>query len=167
MTDSTTPPLHPDLAPLGDLVGAWSGAGTGSYPTIESFGYLEQISFTATPKPFLAYRQQTWATDDGRPLHVEVGYLRIAAPGRVEWMISHPIGITELSEGTLMPTGTGFVLALESTTIALSSTAESVTAVNRILRLAGDQLSYELEMAAVGHSMTHHLAASLQKVPAA
>ncbi len=167
MTDRPPPALHPDLLVLRDLVGTWSGAGTGSYPTIEPFGYLEQISFSHGIKPFLTYQQQTWASDDGRPLHVETGYLRLPSPGRVEWMISHPTGITELAEGSLLETGTGFVLAVESSTIAMSATAKEVIAVNRVYRLAADQLSYELDMAAVGQPLIHHLAASLHKRPAA
>jgi hypothetical protein len=157
-------PLHPDLAVLSGLIGTWAGAGTGSYPTIETFGYLERITVTHGPKPFLSYTQRTWAADDGRPLHVETGYLRVPSPSRVEFIVSHATGVSEIGEGSLIETNTGFVLAIESTSIGLPASATQVTAVNRTIRLAADQLSYELEMAAVGHPLTHHLAASLQQV---
>ena len=157
--------LHPDVEILSPLLGAWEGRGRGEYPTIDGFEYLESVTFAHVGKPFLTYTQRTHAADDGRPLHAETGYLRAPGGQRVELVIAHPTGITEIDEGPIEITAGGLILTLSSTTIGLSGSAKSVTAVERHIELDGDELRYRLAMAAVGHPMTHHLQAHLARTP--
>ena len=159
----TSPPLHPDLIALAPLVGTWSGSGRGEYPTIESFGYAETIEFGHVGKPFLAYAQHTSAADDGRPHHAERGYWRVPSPGRIELVLAHPTGVVEVYEGTLSENEDGFDLDLETTTIGLTASAKEVTAMRRRFRLRGDELAYDVDMAAVGQPLQHHLAATLRR----
>lgn len=158
------PDPHPGIAALAPLLGTWSGAGTGDYPTIAPFAYTEEISFGHAGKPFLTYTQRTRG-DDGRPLHAETGYLRMPSAHRVELVLAHPTGVTEIDEGTLTAQDDGFVIDVHSTTIGLSESAKDVMALRRSITLRGDELHYTVLMAAVGQPLVHHLTATLHRQP--
>ena len=155
--------LHEHCRPLAFLLGVWSGAGEGDYPTIRPFSYLEEVTFGHVGKPFLTYGQKTRDRDSGEPLHAETGYLRAVGPNDVELVIAQPSGIVELHRGTVE----GQVLDLELEGILVTGTAKSVVDVERSFRVHQDPdsgrqaLVYDLSMAAVGQPMTHHLHAEL------
>ena len=155
--------LHPDLAAVSPLLGTWAGSGEGRYPTIEGFAYDEEVTFGHVGKPFLAYGQRTRAPDDGRPLHAETGYLRLPAPGRIELVLAHPTGITEVEEGTVVVDDGALVIEVATSAVARTSTAKDVAALERSIRVEGDRLTYEVRMAAVGLPLQHHLAAVLER----
>jgi len=153
------PPVHDAIAHLSFLIGHWAGKGSGHYPTIDDFAYGEQVWFEHVGKPFLSYRQGTKHAETGLPLHAEAGYLRPVGSTGVELVLVQPSGIVELHEGEV----DGTSLRLRSTAVLTTSTAKEVTAVERSIRVDGDQLSYDLSMAAVGLEFQHHLAATLVK----
>ncbi|HAY70022.1 MAG TPA: fatty acid-binding-like protein [Acidimicrobiaceae bacterium] len=162
--------LHPDCEQLGFLLGVWRGAGEGSYPTIESFGYTEEVTFSHVGKPFLGYTQKTKHAVSGAPLHAEAGYLRAVGAGRVEFVVVQPSGIVELHSGTVdRGTVDGGALVLQLDGVHTTPTAKSVTDVHRqiwVEQHAGvTTLAYQVSMAAVGEPLTHHLRATLVQQP--
>ncbi|MGA8544567.1 MAG: FABP family protein [Mycobacterium sp.] len=157
------PDLHPDLQALAPLLGTWQGHGSGTYPTIEPFDYLEEVAFSHVGKPFLIYGQKTKSAVDGKPLHAETGYLRVPRTGHVELVLAHPSGITEIEVGTYTADGTTIELEMTTANIGLTPTAKEVTALGRSFRVDGDELSYSLRMGAVGQPLQHHLSAVLHR----
>ena len=77
--------LHPGLSAVAGLIGTWRGEGAGEYPTIDSFTYTEEVTFTDVGKPFLHYVQRTWSPA-GAPMHTETGYLRLVDGSAVEFV---------------------------------------------------------------------------------
>lgn len=152
--------LHPDVAHLDFLLGTWRGAGSGEYPTIESFTYLEEVTFAHVGKPFLAYTQKTRHAVTEKPLHAEAGYLRPVGLDRLEFVVAQPSGIVEVDDGTLE----GQRIDLHSRSVHGTATAKDVTAVRRLITVDEDTLTYELDMAAVGRPLQHHLRADLHRV---
>ena len=56
----TQPPApHPAVAPLAFLLGKWRGEGEGSFPTISSFRYGEELLFSHHPSKVAAPREKS------------------------------------------------------------------------------------------------------------
>jgi hypothetical protein len=150
--------LNPDLEPVAWLLGAWAGEGEGWYPTVADFAYREESTWTHAGKPFLAYTQTTRALDDGRPLHGERGYLRVAG-GQFEFVVAHSNGVVEIETGAV-----DSVIALRSISVACAPGAKDTSVLDRRIWLDGEVLRYELGMTAVGQPHTPHLRATLHRV---
>ncbi len=153
-----------DIDPLlARLVGTFVGEGDGDFPTVAPFRYREQVTFTALGGPALAYRQRTFDPASGRPMHAEDGFLRPAAAGRVELLLAHSFGLTEVQEGAVELDADGVLsLRLASTAIGVAGTAKPVDAVRRDLLLAGDVLRSELWMSYAGVE-SQHLVSELRR----
>lgn len=150
------------LAPLAELArfaGRWTGNGEGHYPTIESFSYREEIEFTPSGKPFLAYRSRTWNAATGQPMHTECGYLRRTPSGSAELLVSQPIGLNEIYRARCENSTLDFT----TESLAVSPEAKPVREIRRRFVLDGQTLSYDMWMAHAETPLTHHLHAVLQR----
>ena len=161
MQPPSDPALHPDVAALSFLLGTWRGTGEGQYPTVDPFGYGEEMTFTHVGDPFLAYEQRSWSLEDGAPLHFERGFLR-GGEG-IELVLAHPLGIVEVSTGTLFAGGGSRVLDLASATMAHTPTGDRVTALRRHLEVEGDAMVYTLDMEMERVPLSPHLRAELRR----
>jgi len=156
--------LHQSIAPLRFLIGTWEGWGSGRYPTIDAFKYTETLRVWHVGRPFLCFEQSTWETA-GNPLHIETGYYRYGPENLVELTVAHPSGLAEVSEGELLTSEDGsHQLKLASQSIASTSTAKEVTAIQRSVEVSGSVLTYRLSMAAVGIPVAEHLEAQLRRL---
>ncbi len=151
--------VHPDIEPLEFLLGTWLGHGVGTYPTIEPFRYGEEVRFWHVGKAFLVYTQRTWALEDGRPLHSEMGFWRPQPDGGLEVVLSHPTGVVEVSTGTLR----GVAIELETVQIGLTPTAKQIDKLKRSFLITNDMVTYEVRMAAVGQPLLAHVSAELHR----
>jgi hypothetical protein len=180
MTDNETPE-HPAIAPLSFLLGRWTGAGKGDYPTIGAFNFFQEVTFSHIGKPYLIYTSRSWrlaadengeprkAEDGGliklEPLAVETGFWRPQPEGKVEVLLSHPTGITEIYAGEFRSLTS---IELVTDAVARTATAKPYTAGKRLYGLVPSQtregekdLAYAFDMAAMGHPLTPHLWAVL------
>ena len=153
-----SPQLPPSLQPLAFLIGSWRGEGEGEYPGIDPFRYTEELAFEYVGDPFLLVTGSSW-TLDGAPLHFERGTLRPVGGGRVDLTLAHPIGVAEVSEGTV----DGANVTLRSTAVVRAATGSPVTEIERRYHMEGDRLSYELDMAMEGVARTFHVRATLAR----
>jgi hypothetical protein len=144
-----------------DLAGRWRGSGEGSYPTIEPFAYVEELTVEAVPnRPIAHVRSRTIDAATSEPRHSESGFLR-STPAGVELVLAHSFGIVEMGSGSFA----GGVLVLASDALTGTASAKSVDRVERRYELSGTSLTCTVAMAAVGVPLTHHLRAVLERQP--
>ena len=151
--------MHEALQPVAWLLGTWRGSGRGIYPTIADFSYEEELRFWHSGKPVMAYSSRTWASDDGRALHSEMGYWRPQTDATIEVVIAHSFGLTEIMKGLY----DGHTVSLVSVSFEGTPTAKMVDAEQREIALHEDELRYEMGMSFDGNVMQNHLAARLKR----
>lgn len=167
----STADLPEPVIPLSWLLGSWVGVGTGQYPTIEDFRFGQEVVFGCDGRPFLSYHSRSWMLDDEgnrvRPLGTESGFWRPRPDNHVEVTLAHPTGYAEIWVGTIEVTGienaviTGARATLHTETVARTESAKEYSAGERLYGLVNGRLLWTYDMAAVGQSMTNHLAATL------
>ncbi|CAH2067881.1 unnamed protein product [Thlaspi arvense] len=153
------PPLHPFVAPLSYLLGTWRGKGEGHYPTIPSFRYGEELRFSHSGKPVIAYTQKTWKLESGEPMHAESGFFRPKPDGTIEVVIAQSTGLVEVQNGTYNIDERSITLKSE-----LVGNASKVEEISRAFALANGKLVYVLHMSTTTNPLQPHLKAILEKL---
>lgn len=148
--------MKPDLS---FLLGTWRGQGEGGYPSVEDFGYSEEMTFTDAGDGVLVYREQAWDAE-GEPMHSEVGYLRALDDGSVDLALAYPFGVSEVMEGLVQ----GTRLTLASTSVGVTTHGEPVTGLTRVIEVGNGSLKYETLVATPKQTMTRHLRGTLTRV---
>lgn len=176
MTVGPTPVgvLPEELLSLSWLMGRWVGVGTGQYPTIEDFRFGQEVSFSCDGRPFLSYWSRSWLLDDEgnrvRPLGTETGFWRARPHNHLEVQLAHPTGYAEVWYGQIEVTGiedaviTGARAELRTDVVARTESAKEYTDGHRLYGLVEERLLWTFDMAAMGQSITNHLAATLTRV---
>ena len=151
---------------LRPLLGRWTGAGVGRYPTIPSFEYNEQLHFVAdAARPLIHYEQFTRQRSEGQavhqPSHWESGFLRPVAGGMLEVSNAQDGGRVEVLRGPIRTAGGVLTLELES---LLLGHDERLVRTRRTFVVEADRLRYEVHM----HTnrvpaLTVHLQAELER----
>ncbi|XP_046382855.1 peroxynitrite isomerase THAP4-like [Ischnura elegans] len=153
------------VKPISWLIGRWkTEQGKGYYPTIEPFGYCEEVEFTSIGQPILNYHSYSWHPEKKNPMHLETGFLRIK-PGTNElaFMVAHNFGLSVIEEGTV--DGTTVVLKTKKINRMSFAKGSAVLVTVRTLSLEGDKLKQVISMATDTQPLTEHLTAIYEKVP--
>lgn len=151
--------VDPQLLELSFLLGTWRGEGEGTWPSTEPFTYGEELTFEHVGDAFLLYAQRSWSIEDESPIHFERGFLRPAGAGRLELLLAHPIGVTEVAEGSVRDG----VVEVASVAIGLTGSATAVTGLTRRIEVRDDQLRYELHMATRDVPLVSHVRSVLSR----
>ncbi|XP_031367749.1 THAP domain-containing protein 4-like [Apis dorsata] len=143
--------MHEAIKPLAWLKGIWrtreNCPGTGKFPTITPFKYHEEINWSSIGQPMLNYAAKSWDVETKKPLHYEMGFLKIIPDtNKVHLLLSHNFGATTIEEGIFE----NKIIKLRSTNIGRptkGTNLHKVTEIQREFKLIGDCLQHTLYMA--------------------
>jgi hypothetical protein len=148
------------------LVGTWIGSGVGIYPPrVSEFRYVEELIIRTSSKPtVLEFRSATKNEKTSKPMHVEVGFIRFLTPETVEFVVSHPFGVNEISAGrfdeTLNRLEVSSSIGEGSIQRVKSASAPYTSELKRVYELStdGTTMVFSMDMATSLHpTMQNHL----------
>lgn len=161
-----TTSIESTLAALRPLLGLWEGGGQAGFPTIGAYEYVERLHFTTEPDRDAIHfeqraRHRPVGTETYGASHWESGFLRVPAPGVVEWTNAQDNGRLEVARLVLTVEPEGLLLAGDTTHFLNDP---RMLKARREIRVQGDTLRYRLEMATTRvDALTVHLTAELRR----
>ena len=149
------------------LVGNWRGKGSGQFPTIEAFRYLEETAFSGNPGEMLVhFEQKSWLLDEAdkivKPLHWESGFFIPAEDGRIDILNAQNSRRVEVLRGESRVENGSWMLAAKS---VLHGYDPRMAGTTREFEVSADTLRYRICMATdkVGE-IQPHLEAELKRI---
>ena len=147
------------------LAGIWRGEGSGGYPTIASFDYVESLVFERRDENSLFYVQRTKKRLDGQTelvaSHWESGFIHALPTGRLELVNVQIGGRSELLTGDIQRVEGIVTLEFRSESFAND---ERMVASTRTFEIEGDVLRYVMCMRTTRtNALVQHLTATLTK----
>jgi hypothetical protein len=140
------------------LEGLWRGKGQ----VTDNIPYLEELEVKKIKLNIYSIIQKTRNEIKG-PLHTETGFIRVINNTSIEFILSHPFGVAEISEGTISnDTITVKSLSLTRTSSAKQPFATSFTRYYTIQD--NNTLIYDMYLGVNNQEETHHLRGELLKI---
>ncbi len=110
--------------------------------------------------PFITYAERAWDPGSGETMHSERGMWRAHDDGAIDVTLAHPIGVTEIAEGT----ADGGAIRLASTRIQIAERGLPVAGLRREYDVDGERLAYRIHLATTEVPLFEHLVGSLGRV---
>ncbi len=110
--------------------------------------------------PFITYAERAWDPGSGETMHSEHGMWRAHDDGAIDVTLAHPIGVTEIAEGT----ADGGAIRLASNDQEQRPGADAVLDLRREYDVDGDRLAYRIHLATTEVPLFEHLVGSLGRV---
>lgn len=156
--------MHEKLKSLSWIIGDWKSiTAVVNYPTMKNpINYNEHLSFTSLGQPLLNYRSLTWNADNGAPMHLESGFLRIDEDETsVSFLIAQSFGVATVEEGAVKDNS---IFTKSSAIGHMNFVRQKVILLERCYRLNDKgQLEYTLMMETIRTPLTHHVGVVYEK----
>jgi hypothetical protein len=138
------------------LEGTWKGDGQ----VTDKIPYKEELQINKLKPILYSWSSKTW-NDELGVLHLESGYLKKIDNIKLELLLAHPFGVTEISEGIIE----GNKITFKTKNLSRTSTAKEpyATSYTRVFVVEGDKLTYDMYLGTNKYEERHHLTATLAK----
>ncbi|GFS22680.1 THAP domain-containing protein 4 [Elysia marginata] len=154
------------LKPLSWLFGKWrSEGGSGKYPTITDFTYIEEAEFSPIGlQPNVEYKFYSCHPTTKAPMHRETGFIKIK-PGtnHIAFVTAHNFGVVDTQEGEVKDQELSVASSLPLGRTSFNKDPQ-VKKTTRTLKRTSDQLEHVFGMETDRTSLTEHLRITFKKI---
>ena len=139
------------LKTLKALNGSWIGSGEGMYPTMDSFYYRDEITFTSIAQESVVhFEQKTWVANEENLKHWESGFISVIGNDKLKLYTCHHNGRVEILDGRIKnfeKRNDVLVISFSSQSIHNETKLTDLIKSERTITIGRDNLEYQLSMA--------------------